>query len=110
MTEKRFTVHIDWYNYEKTEGVAELKDNGQPLLISESVDDVRYIKDLLNEQHEENQQQKKIIQELKDIIYSDEDQIIGEWSGNIGEDMEKLNKAYESDDINDLIKFCNGEC
>ena len=53
MTTKRFTVHIDWFNYEKTEGVAELKDNGQPLLISESVDDVRYIKDLLNEQHEE---------------------------------------------------------
>ena len=59
MTTKRFTVHIDWFNYEKTEGVAELKDNGQPLLISESVDDVRYIKDLLNEQHEEIVELKK---------------------------------------------------
>ena len=56
MTEKRFTAHIIWFNYEKTEGEIELKDNGQPLLMSNSVEDVRYIKDLLNELHEENQQ------------------------------------------------------
>ena len=58
MTEKRFTVHIVFSNLEKTEGEIELKDNGQPLLISESIDDVRYLKDLLNELHEENQQLK----------------------------------------------------
>lgn len=51
---KRFKVHIKWFNYEKTEGEIELKDNGQPLLISESVEDVRYIQKLLNELHEEN--------------------------------------------------------
>ena len=51
---KRFTLHIKWYNYEKTDGEAELKDNGQPLLISEDVEDMRCVKDLLNELNDEN--------------------------------------------------------
>lgn len=58
MTEKRFTVHIDWFNYEKTKGEATLKDNGQPLICSECVEDVRTLNLLLNEQHEEIQQLK----------------------------------------------------
>jgi hypothetical protein len=77
MTEKRFTVHIRWFNYDKTEGDIELKDNGQPILMSESIDDVQWIKTLLNELHEENQslkdwirkehpkQSKKILEELE---------------------------------------------
>lgn len=48
MTEKRFTVNIHWFNYEKTEGDIELKDNGQLILISDSIEDVQYIKRLLN--------------------------------------------------------------
>ena len=59
MTGKRFKVHIDWFNYEKTEGAIELKDNGQPLLVSECVEDVRHLKDLLNELNDENEQLKK---------------------------------------------------
>lgn len=70
MTEKRFKVHIDWFNYEKTEGVAELKDNGQPLLISESVGDVRYLKGMLNNLHEENEQLKS---EIEKLSYANED-------------------------------------
>ena len=54
MTEKRFTLHIRWFNYEKTEGEAELKDNGQPLLISEGIEDIRNLKDLLNQLNDEN--------------------------------------------------------
>lgn len=54
MTEKRFTVHIKWFNYEKTEGEIELFDNGQPLLVSECIKDVQMVKDLLNELADEN--------------------------------------------------------
>ena len=50
---KRFTVHIKWYNYDKTEGEIELFDNGQPLLVSECIEDVRMVKGLLNELAEE---------------------------------------------------------
>ena len=63
MTEKRFTVHIDWFNYDKDEGEATLKDNGQPLLCSESVGDVRWLKELLNELNDENEQIKQTIKE-----------------------------------------------
>ena len=55
MSAKRFTVHIKWFNYEKTEGEIELFDNGQPLLLSESVEDVQWIKSLLNELNDENE-------------------------------------------------------
>ena len=56
---KRFTVHIKWYNYDKTEGEIELFDNGQPLLVSECIEDVRMVKGLLNELAEENQALKE---------------------------------------------------
>ena len=62
MTEKRFTVHIKWFNYEKTEGEIELFDNGQPLLLSEDVEDVQYIKTLLNGLYEENQQLRELLE------------------------------------------------
>ena len=63
MTEKRFKLHIIWYNKEKTEGEAELTDNGQPLLCTEYISDARLLKNLLNELHEENQQIKHTIKE-----------------------------------------------
>ena len=110
MTEKRFTLEQHINEDDILSSYALIIDNDTSETYSNSMGSLKEIVECLNTLHEENQQQKKIIQELKDIIYSDEDQIIGEWSGNIGEDMEKLNKAYESDDINDLIKFCNGEC
>lgn len=69
MTEnKRFTLHIGWYNYEKTEGEAVLKDNGQPILESECIHDMRCLKELLNEQHEENQRLKEQVKLLKEDL------------------------------------------
>ena len=55
MTEnKRFTLHINWFNKEKTEGEALLKDNGQPLLETERINDARLLKNILNELYDEN--------------------------------------------------------
>ena len=68
MTEKRFTVHIVWFNYDKTEGEITLKDNGQPLLECDCVEDVQMVKGLLNELHEENQQLKKDIKQIHTYI------------------------------------------
>ena len=68
MTEKRFTVHIKWFNYEKTEGEIELFDNGQPLLMSDCVEDVQMVKDLLNELYEENNELNTFKQKTLDLI------------------------------------------
>ena len=57
----------------------------------------------LQKEYDELAEEKE---QLKQIIYEDESQIIGEWSSHIQEDMKELNEAYESDDINDLIRFC----
>ena len=76
MTEKRFTVHIKWFNYEKTEGEIELFDNGQPLLLSESVEDVQWIKSLLNELQEENKRLKSINQDYCNYIGDFEEDFI----------------------------------
>ena len=65
MTEKRFKLHIIWYNKEKTEGEAELTDNGQPLLCTEYIYDARLLKNLLNELHEENEQLKSELRNLR---------------------------------------------
>lgn len=60
MTEnKRFTVHIEWFNYDKTEGEITLKDNGQPLLASECIEDVQMVKGLLNELNDEKEAWKQ---------------------------------------------------
>ena len=64
MTEKKFTVYIKWFNYEKTEGEIELFDNGQPLLVSECIEDVQWIKSLLNELHEEKEQLKQFKEDV----------------------------------------------
>ena len=66
MTEKKFTVHIKWFNYEKTEGEIELFDNGQPLLVSECIEDVQWIKSLLNELYEENKELKQLLKKVMD--------------------------------------------
>ena len=64
MTEnKRFTLHINWFNKEKTEGEALLKDNGQPLLVTERIDDARLLKNILNELYDENINIKNTIKE-----------------------------------------------
>ena len=65
MTEKRFTVHIKWFNYDKTEGEITLKDNGQPLLESECIEDVQRVKVLLNELHDENKKLKQLLEQIQ---------------------------------------------
>lgn len=70
MTEKRFTLHINWFNKEKTEGEALLKDNGQPLLLTESIPDARLLKNILNELNNENINIKKQLnEECENCIY-----------------------------------------
>ena len=71
MTEKRFTVHINWFNYDKTEGEITLKDNGQPLLESECIEDVQRVKVLLNELNDENEHYKSIFFELVETALRD---------------------------------------
>ena len=66
MTEKRFTLHINWFNKEKTEGEALLKDNGQPLLETERIDDARLLKNILNGLNNENINIKNTIKEAYD--------------------------------------------
>lgn len=66
MTEnKRFRLHITWSNLEKTEGVAELYDNGQPLLETECIEDARLLKTILNELNDENKELRMVIDGLK---------------------------------------------
>ena len=71
MVEKRFTVHINWFNYDKTEGEITLKDNGQPLLESECIEDVQRVKVLLNELNDENEYYKSIFFELVETALTD---------------------------------------
>lgn len=75
MNQKRFTVHINWFNYNKTEGEIELFDNGQPLLISECIEDVQMIKDLLNELIEENQFLKEKEKDMLDYLKKEYDYV-----------------------------------
>ena len=62
MTE-RFRIHTTYLNRNKTEGYAELKDNGQPILESECIEDVINLKNLLNELNDENTHIKQTIKE-----------------------------------------------
>ena len=55
MSEKRFKLHIEWSNIDKTDGIAELSDNGQPLLETECIEDARLLQTILNELNEENE-------------------------------------------------------
>ena len=70
MTEKRFKLHIKWVNPNLTEGIAELSDNGQPLLKTECIEDARLLQTILNELHEENERLRKENRELERFRYS----------------------------------------
>ena len=99
MTAKRWEI-IDEEFISYTGGTAQLISNGEcEIHLWERPKDAQLFCDKLNALNED-------IEQLKQIIYDDESQIIGEWSSNIQEDMKELNEAYESDDINDLIRFC----
>ena len=99
MTAKRWEI-IDEEFISYAGGSAQLNSNGEcEIHLWERPKDAQLFCDKLNALNED-------IEQLKQIIYDDESQIIGEWSSNIQEDMKELNEAYESDDINDLIRFC----
>jgi len=69
MTEnKRFKLHIKWYNIEKTEGEATLTDNGQPLIETEQITDARLLKNILNDLYDENEQLKRDNELLSDEL------------------------------------------
>jgi hypothetical protein len=54
---------------------------------------------------EENKELRKIINEMKDIIYMlQEVYVIGEYSSEIGEDMQELQKAYNGN-LEDFLKY-----
>lgn len=65
---KRFKVHIKWFNRDKTEGEITLKDYGQPLLECECIEDVQMVKDLLNELADENEQLKQQLTSISQLI------------------------------------------
>lgn len=65
MSEKRFKLHIEWSNIDKTDGIAELSDNGQPLLETECIEDARLLQTILNELNDENKTLKKENEWLK---------------------------------------------
>lgn len=92
---KRFKLHIDWFNYDKTDGEATLSDNGQPLLESDCVEDMRRLKDLLNELNDKNEQLKSELGKLN-ILYKakckTEEQLI-----EMGKEVEKENEQLKSD-------------
>ena len=99
MTKKRWEI-IDEEFISYTGGTAQLISNGEcEIHLWETPKDAQLFCDKLNALNDEKEQ-------LKQIIYEDESQIIGEWSSTIQEDMKELNEAYESEDINDLIRFC----
>ena len=77
MTKKRFTVHIEYYNYEKTEGEITLEENGQPLLVSDCIDDVQMVKNRLNELYYSYNSESKKRDKILDILSDLED--LDEW-------------------------------
>ena len=105
MSEKRFKLHIEWSNIDKTDGIAELSDNGQPLLETECIEDARLLQTILNELNDENKKLRKIITKMKDIIYMlQEVYVIGEYSSEIGEDIQELKKAYDGT-LEDFLNY-----
>ena len=105
MSENRFKLHIEWSNIDKTDGIAELSDNGQPLLETECIEDARLLQTILNELNDENKKLRKIITQMKDIIYMlQEVYVIGEYSSEIGEDIQELKKAYDGT-LEDFLNY-----
>ena len=105
MSENRFKLHIEWSNINKTDGIAELSDNGQPLLETECIEDARLLQTILNELNDENKKLRKIITKMKDIIYMlQEVYVICEYSSEIGEDIQELKKAYDGT-LEDFLNY-----
>ena len=75
MSENRFKLHIEWSNIDKTDGIAELSDNGQPLLETECIEDARLLQTILNELNDEKKELKAEIEQSdsisEDIVCAD---------------------------------------
>ena len=104
MSENRFKLHIEWSNINKTDGIAELSDNGQPLLETECIEDARLLQTILNELNDENKKLRKIITEMKDLLYMFADLRIFDYSSEIEEDMQELKKAYDGT-LEDFLNY-----
>lgn len=68
MIEKRFKLHIEWYDIEKVEGKATLTDNGQPLIETEQIVDAGLLQTKLNDLYDENKQLKKDNTNLMNLL------------------------------------------
>ena len=102
MTEKRFKLHIKWYNIEKTEGEATLTDNGQPLIETEQITDARLLKNILNGLYNENEQLKQRntnqynqLNELWQIIEEENWEKLIAMKKQLKEDEERLQREWK---------------
>ena len=70
MSDERFKLHIEWSNIDKTDGIAELSDNGQPLLETECIEDARLLQTILNDLNDESEQLKEQLKLIrKDLTH-----------------------------------------
>ena len=118
MSENRFKLHIEWSNINKTDGIAELSDNGQPLLETECIGDARLLQTILNQQEQKIRKiesekddlrttitkQVEAITELKDLLYMFADLRIFDYSSEIEEDIQELKKAYDGT-LEDFLNY-----
>lgn len=72
MTEKRFKVHTVWFNPEKTDGEHTIKDGGQPLITTKSLEDAKFMKGLLNDLFREYGELKKYTLYLESVLEDNE--------------------------------------
>lgn len=54
------------------------------------------------------QEQQATINLLLDLLYQSEATVIHEYSSNIGEDMDKLDKIFKEKDIKEIERFVGG--
>lgn len=54
------------------------------------------------------QEQQATINLLLDLLYQSEATVIYEYSSNIGEDMDKLDKIFKEKDIKEIERFVGG--
>ena len=90
MTEKRLTYVLLMNNYYQ---IREVDDDGSCRRLSPTG-----IIDLLNEQ-------QATINLLLNLLYQSEATVIYEYSSNIGEDMDKLDKIFKEKDIKEIERF-----
>ena len=109
----RFKLHIEWYNQEKTDGKATLKEMGQPLGVIESIEDARLIRDTLNELYDGNEQLEQQIKLLKLALCEELQDNGNAYSIEIFDDLFGLNydeweSKHEYPDWEEILKNKKG--